>query len=117
MKITELTRYLRRNQTPAEKKFWEALRNRQLTGKKFLRQHPVKIEIDSSIRYFIADFYCAECRVIVELDGPVHERQKDYDELRSWILGKMDYQVVSFTNDEVFGDIDTVLYDLRKLVD
>jgi len=68
-------RQLRREQTPAEALLWGHLRNRRLKGLKFRRQHPVG--------RFVADFYCAQHRLIVELDGAVHQRQREYDDLRT----------------------------------
>lgn len=54
-------RRLRQNLTPAEKSLWQALKNRQLNGLKFRCQHPVGL--------FIVDFYCPQCRLVIELDG------------------------------------------------
>ena len=78
MDKTANARRLRQNQTLAEKTLWTLLRNRRLGGFKFLRQ----VAID---RYF-ADFVCEAARVIVELDGPVHDGREDYDSRRTEIL-------------------------------
>ena len=84
--IKETVRSLRINSTKGEKIFWEAVRNRKINGKKFLRQFPIKFEIFGQKRFFIADFYCFECKLVVELDGKIHERQKDYDEMRTQLI-------------------------------
>jgi very-short-patch-repair endonuclease len=66
--ITEIVRELRKNPTPSEKKLWKYVRNRKLSGYKFLRQKPIVHEQHNNHRYFyIADFYCAELKLVVEL--------------------------------------------------
>jgi very-short-patch-repair endonuclease len=69
IELKEITRTLRRAQTPSEKIFWEAVRNRRVKGKKFIRQFAIPFEYDGLKRFFIADFYCSESRLVVELDG------------------------------------------------
>jgi very-short-patch-repair endonuclease len=70
---TEISRRLRRRSTPTEDVVWELVRDRRMLGLKFRRQHPVGP--------FIADFYCAELSIVLELDGNVHrdliQREKD----------------------------------------
>lgn len=89
-------RRLRRSQTLAEKTLWTLVRNRRLGGFRFLRQHPVD-------RYF-ADFVCESARVIVELDGPVHEGREDYDGRRTEALELFGYLVLRFRNEQVLAD-------------
>jgi very-short-patch-repair endonuclease len=84
----------------------ESLRNRQLDGFKFRRQH--------MIGRFIVDFCCAEQRLIVEIDGLVHDQQADSDQARTEALQTAGYQVIRYTNDQIDQDIDTVLADLRQ---
>jgi very-short-patch-repair endonuclease len=67
--VQQQARELRQELTPAEKVLWQALRDKQLAGFKFRRQHPID--------RFIADFYCAACKLIVELDGGIHDEQQD----------------------------------------
>jgi len=102
-KITLLARELRRKQTPEEKILWETLRNRRLNGLKFLRQHPIVYEHDlrKGLSFFIADFYCAEKRLVIELDGKVHDFQKEYDENRDYILNKLQLKVLRIKNEEL----------------
>lgn len=100
--ITELARQLRKKSTPAEKILWRELRNRQLLGVKFFRQHPVIYETDRrKYHFFIADFYSAEKKLVVELDGPIHEKQKDYDLQRDLVLEKLGLKVLRIQNEEL----------------
>jgi len=94
-------RQLRHEQTPAEALLWEHLRNRRLKGLKFRRQHPVG--------RFVADFYCAQRRLIVELDGAVHRMQGEYDALRTEELERDGYRVIRFTDNQVERDLERVL--------
>ena len=72
--IIETVRKLRKQSTKAEKIFWEVVRNRKIKGKKFQRQFPIRFEIDGKQRFFITDFCCFENKLVVELDGQIHER-------------------------------------------
>jgi very-short-patch-repair endonuclease len=96
-------RELRATMTDAERRIWSLVRNRQLAGYKFRRQHP--------IGPFIADFVCIECRLIVELDGGQHADGL-YDERRSAWLGKHGWRVVRFWNDAALGEAESVLQAL-----
>ena len=99
--ILERARELRQPQTAAEQKLWSALRNRQLGGFKFRRQHPID--------RFIVDFYCHECALVVEVDGDSHVSQIEYDEARTEWLNDRGYNVVRFTNLEVQRQLPAVL--------
>ncbi len=99
--ILARARELRQPQTPAEAKLWAHLRNRQLDGFKFRRQHP--------IGRFIVDFYCAACRLVIEIDGDSHAEQIEYDQARTEWLNDLGYQVIRFTNREVFRRLEAVL--------
>jgi len=92
-------RSLRNNQTGSEKIFWNAVRQRKIMDLRFMRQHPVTFLYDNRERFFIADFYCAKKRLVVEIDGGIHEKQKDYDELREYIIKTLGYKMIRFTND------------------
>jgi very-short-patch-repair endonuclease len=98
-KIT--ARLLRRKATPAEEKFWEVAKNRNLFGKKILRQHPIWFVHNDRERFFIADFYCAEAKLVIEIDGGIHEKQAEYDSLRSLILNYRGIRVVRVKNEEL----------------
>ncbi|MCT4590161.1 MAG: endonuclease domain-containing protein [Carboxylicivirga sp.] len=95
--IRQRAKLLRKNVTETEKKLWNKLRNRQLSGLKFRRQHPINI--------FIADFYCHEKKIVIEVDGDIHKYQKEYDEGRTAELNDLGIKVLRFTNDEVCSNI------------
>lgn len=80
--IKELARKFRKAPTLAEKKLWSILRLRKLAGKKFLRQHPFMYEDKGKKSFFIFDFYCAQERLAIELDGGVHDIQAKRDRER-----------------------------------
>ena len=103
--------FLRRNETIAEKLLWEKLRNNQLEGLKFRRQHPVNI--------YIADFYCHKFKLIIELDGDYHnqEEQKQKDEVRTEVLRLNDLKIIRFKNEEVEQDINQVLTTINNKIE
>src|SRR5438128_120379 len=92
---TQRSRELRRVSTPVEQRLWACLRDRRLHGLKFRRQQP--------LHGYIVDFYCAEHRLVVELDGAVHQdrEQQSYDDYRNRQLHERGLTVLHFTNDEV----------------
>lgn len=114
--IKQTVRELRKNQTPSEAKIWNAVRNRQINRKKFLRQHPIRFEIDGQRRFFIADFYCHEKSLIVEIDGKIHEKQRDYDLLRTYIINELGMEVIRFRNEEVENNFESVIERLRNVL-
>lgn len=95
---TEKRRLLRKQQTFAEKIFWMHLRDRQVLGYKFRRQH--------SVDHFVIDFYCPELKLAVELDGNVHDlpEQKDYDKARQKYLEAFGIKFVRIKNEEFLGN-------------
>jgi very-short-patch-repair endonuclease len=101
IELIEQARRFRKAQTTAEDLLWEVLRDRQLEGIKFRRQHPVD--------RFIFDFYCPKARLVIELDGPVHDLQRDRDEARTAALESHRYRVIRFRNEEVFDALPSVL--------
>lgn len=112
--IKQAVRDLRKRQTKAEQDLWVKLRNRQLKGKKFLRQHPIVFEWEGRERFFVADFYCHEAGLIIELDGKIHEKQKDYDKLRDFVLNNFGLKVIRFTNTQLNKDSRSVLTEIAK---
>jgi very-short-patch-repair endonuclease len=101
---------LRQNATPAEEKLWEELRANKL-GVKFKRQH--------SIGGYILDFYCAEKKLIIELDGEVHNTKeaKEYDEVRDKFFKELGYATVRFSNKAIEHDRLNVLKILKSQID
>ena len=108
-----LCRDLRKRSTLSEQLFWQAVRNRKVLGKKFLRQFSIFFEYMGKETFFIADFYCHENRLVVEIDGKSHDYQKEYDELRTYIINNLSIEVVRFPNKEIEIDINRVLEKLR----
>src|SRR5262245_13699543 len=96
-------RDLRRKATAGEEMLWKLLRDRRLKGVKFRRQFP--------IGHFVAHFCCYELRLVVALDGRVHEdaRQRAHDEHRDCYLRPTTYIVLRFPNDQVFDEPERVL--------
>jgi len=111
-----VARRLRRNQTEAEKAFWLLVRNRNFMGLKFRRQYPIHFVHNNRRRFFIADFYCHELRLIVEIDGGIHKFQRNYDSLRTHILEELKYSVVRFSN-KIALDSDLVSLLLKEKVE
>jgi very-short-patch-repair endonuclease len=105
------SRRLRREMTNAEEILWDRLRNRQLVGAKFRRQHVVG--------WYIANFYCQEYRLIIELDGDIHRDRslKAHDETRQANLEIEGYHVLRFHNDQVEHDLDRVLNTIRNWIE
>ena len=95
------SRRMRANPTPAEALLWSKLRKRRLGRYRFLRQR--------IIGPYIVDFYCAELDLVIEIDGPIHQHQKEYDEHRTKYLESVGKQVIRFTNRQIIEDVDTVL--------
>ena len=106
-------RRLRKNQTDAEHLMWQALRNRseglrtpseKLNNWKFRLQHPIS-------EGFILDFYCAEKKVAVELDGAHHQLkdQNEYDENRSTYLKELGIRIIRILNEEALSSKENVL--------
>ena len=98
-----LARILRREETIAEKRLWEQLRNRTLEGFKFSRQVP--------IGPYVADFICRDRRLIVEADGATHSTEEELanDNRRTGFLKSEGYTVIRFQNDEILNGMDEVL--------
>jgi very-short-patch-repair endonuclease len=97
------------NQTPEEKLLWMNLRNRKFHGKKFLRQHPLIYgSYKNNPKFFIADFYCAESKLVIELDGKIHDFQREYDEQRDFIIQEMGLKVLRIRNEELLGVINVL---------
>ncbi|MBI5400346.1 DUF559 domain-containing protein [Candidatus Saganbacteria bacterium] len=72
--IKQAVRRLRKRQTKSEAILWHEIRNRQLNGAKFFRQYPIVFEWQARKRFLIADFYCHKANLVIELDGPIHEK-------------------------------------------
>jgi very-short-patch-repair endonuclease len=99
---------LRQELTSAEQLMWDNLRNRKIDDLKFRRQHP--------IGKYIADFYCHQKLLVIELDGSIHNlpENKDYDRARDEYFRELGITVLRFTNEEVLGNMSSVLKKIRE---
>jgi len=114
--ITDIVRKLRSQQTPAEKKLWQILRNRQFNGKKFKRQQPIIYsERQSTKHFFVPDFYCHEAKLVIELDGKIHDFQKDYDKERDFIIKEFGLMILRIKNEEL-EELDKVLNKIAHAI-
>src|SRR3989344_5442961 len=100
--IIKKARILRRENTKAEKILWKELRGGKL-GIKWRRQHPIDM--------FIVDFYMPKIKLVIELDGSVHniKENKEYDKDRTFYLKTKHIKVIRFWNSEVENDLENVL--------
>jgi len=115
--IKKQVRELRNNSTDSEKLLWEQLRNRKLSGYKFLRQHPIVYKADyKGLNYFIADFYCDEKKTVIELDGPIHKDTEDYDMFRDNEMKEMGIHVLRLKNDEL-KNLSEILHNIKSFLD
>ena len=99
--IVDLARDLRKKWTKEEELMWELLRKKQLNWLRFRRQHP--------FWRYIADFYCDELKLVIELDWKIHENQIEYDNIRTEIIKKYWVQVIRIKNEEIYNDIQNIL--------
>ncbi len=91
-----------------EKLLWERLKTKQVCGLRFRRQHP--------IAFFIADFYCHEAKLVIELDGEIHNQQKEYDDGRSAEMEKYFIKVIRFTNSEIENNMENVIKKIETAI-
>ena len=84
---------------------------------KFLRQHPILIQsILGRNLYYIPDFYCAEAKLVIEADGPVHLYKKDYDKNRDEVMSALGLRILRFENQMILNNIDGVLNSIREIL-
>lgn len=105
--LKERRKALRNNATKAEKLLWKILKSSMLDGKKFRRQH--------SIGNYIVDFYCPAERLVLEIDGEVHDVDfvKEHDKVREEHLKDMSFNVIRIRNEEIFENPDNVMDKIR----
>ena len=108
MAIRDAARVHRKNPTPSESLLWEAIRGGRIEGRKFRRQQP--------IGPFIVDFYCPEERLVVEVDGPVHDRQQREDAGRQEAIEMLGLHFVRITHDEVITDLPSAVARIRAAI-
>lgn len=100
-------RELRRDRTPAENILWQELRANKL-GVHFRRQQ--------IIAGFIVDFYCHKATLVIEVDGDIHDLQREEDARREKALSEMGLRIVRFRNEDVIQDLPTVVGRIRNLI-
>lgn len=100
----------RKRGTQTEHILWELLRNRGFLNLKFRRQHPVD--------KYVADFYCHEKSLIIEIDGGIHQRPEmvQYDKARDQKFASLNIKVLRVNNEEVLNDITSVLLKIKSIV-
>jgi very-short-patch-repair endonuclease len=101
--IFKFAAQLRQSMTGSELILWDKLKQNKLNGYRFKAQHPIKL--------FIADFYCHKAKLVIEIDGEIHniKENKEYDANRSYELEQLGLTVIRFTNSEVFNKTNWVL--------
>ena len=107
-KMVELARQFRREPTKSEELLWQALRGKKLGGLKFRRQQP--------IGPFVVDFYNSEHRLVIEVDGPIHDRQKHADQERQAMLELLGLNVLRIKAELVEKDMNTALEIIRAKI-
>ena len=103
--LIQRARQLRSSMTVAELKLWAELNNKQMGGIKFRRQHP--------IGKYIVDFYAPQQKLIIEVDGGTHLEQEEYDAIRTSYLNQKGYQVIRFSNLDIYQNLAEVLDQIR----
>ncbi|AUC81504.1 endonuclease domain-containing protein [Lacinutrix sp. Bg11-31] len=108
--LKKLRSVLRKSLTPAEAYLWSKLKARQFKGIRFTKQH--------SIGYYIVDFYCAEYKLIIELDGEIHNtpNQFEKDEIRTQYLEGLGYKVIRFENKMAFENLPSIYMEIEDQI-
>ena len=107
-KMVEVARQFRKQPTPSEKILWQALRNCQLDNYKFRRQQPIGV--------FIVDFFCAVARLVVEVDGSIHESQQELDRQRQDLLESLGLNFIRVASDRVENNLPSVLEEIHQVL-
>ena len=101
----EKAKHLRNKQTAEEIILWEKLNKKQILNVRFRRQHPINI--------YIVDFYCHKAKLVLELDGKIHLKGKEYDKERTEIIESFGIRVIRFKNEDLLNDIDKIVDEIR----
>ena len=105
-KLKPLARQMRKEPTPAEAELWQCLRGKKVLGFRFRRQH--------AIERFIVDFYCRKAKLIIEVDGPIHQYTVKEDAARQEFLESKGLALLRFRNEEVLEDCDDVIERIEE---
>ena len=108
--MLELQNAQRQNPTPAEEILWRVLRGKSLEGVRFLRQ--------KAFGRYIVDFYCASAKLVIELDGEVHDTidAQAYDAVRTETLESRGLQVLRFRNEMVLEQLPEVVKKIKEII-
>ena len=101
-------RELRKEATHAEQLLWNELRGNKFHGAKFRRQHP--------IGKYILDFYCAQAKLAIEVDGAVHAARQEEDAWREKVIGTHGIRFLRFSNEEIENDLERVLEQIKNAI-
>ncbi len=109
-KLSDRAKQMRQNMTPAEKRSWfDVLKSEKLKRYKFIKQRV----IDN----YIVDFYCSELKLVIEIDGEIHNEQIEYDKIRTELLELCGLKILRFENEEVMNDTDGCIDKLIKFIE
>ncbi|MFC1770627.1 endonuclease domain-containing protein [Candidatus Margulisiibacteriota bacterium] len=103
----DFSKILREQQTKEEATVWQVLRNRKYLGLKFRRQH--------IIRGYVVDFYCHELQLAIEIDGGIHNLQKDYDSFRQEAIEKMGIRFIRVSNRMINSNFSFLLQQIKEV--
>jgi len=100
-KLKPIAREMRSKPTEAEELLWQRIRKCQIKGARFRRQH--------NIERFIVDFYGAKAKLVIEVDGTIHQYQEKEDKIRQAYLESKKLKVLRFSNDFVLNNTDEAI--------
>lgn len=106
--LKKRSRDMRNNPTKSEEKFWNELLKNKKSGFQFYRQKP--------LYHYVADFYSAKLKMVVEIDGSSHDDKEEYDKNRDERLGGYDLKVIHYKNDDVLNRFNVVKEDFEKQI-
>lgn len=116
--IKQAARDLRKNMTPSEKILWDEIRRWKILEKQFQKQKPIFLYEENSWfpRYIIADFVCLDTKLIIELDGSIHDIPEVLllDKHKEELLQQRWFKIIRFTNEQVMNDISKVLEEIKE---
>jgi very-short-patch-repair endonuclease len=108
--VFTLALQMRKNPTEAERAMWNILRKFRHSGFPFRRQHPIE--------FYIADFYCHNLRLVIEVDGEIHTEKEiqNHDEGRTGELERFGIKVIRFTNNQILHQINLVVEEINASI-
>ena len=99
---------LRKDATEEERLVWHELRNRRYRNLKFRRQHVIE--------GFVVDFFCVELNLAIELDGSIHQMQKEYDEIRQAVIEEKGIRFIRITNEQIKSNMNLLFESIDRLM-